>query len=139
MPDEISVINVFSLGSALAVDKVTASIAEEQHLVAYSGVAIHEREMGEHAAQNAALHWVDIHHSLGSKGNAINHLRSELDVEHVIAFGDGDNDLSMFECATECYAPANADPVILDAADEVIGHHDEDGVARFLRQRFDLE
>jgi len=27
----------------------------------------------------------------------------------------------------------------LDAADEVIGHHDEDGVARFLRQRFDLE
>ena len=139
MPDEISVINVFSLGSAVAVDKVRASIAEEQHLVAYSGVAIHEREMGEHAAQNAALHWVDIHHSLGSKGNAINHLRSELDVEHVIAFGDGDNDLSMFECATECYAPANADPVILNAADEVIGHHDEDGVARFLRQRFELE
>jgi hydroxymethylpyrimidine pyrophosphatase-like HAD family hydrolase len=57
---------------------------------------------------------------------------------HVIAFGDGDNDLSMFECATECYAPANADPMILDAADEVIGHHDEDGVARFLRQRFQL-
>ncbi|GIR69741.1 MAG: hypothetical protein CM15mP74_09920 [Halieaceae bacterium] len=55
MPDEISVINVFSLGSALAVDKVRASIAEEQHLVAYLALPIHEREMGEHAAQNAAL------------------------------------------------------------------------------------
>ncbi len=56
----------------------------------------------------------------------------------MIAFGDGDNDLSMFECASECYAPANADPMILNAADEIIGHHDEDGVARFLRKRFEL-
>ncbi|MDG2460343.1 MAG: HAD family hydrolase [Luminiphilus sp.] len=137
MPDEISVINVFALGSAEAVTHVRASIAEEPHLIAYSGVAIHEREMG-HAATEPALHWVDIHHSLGSKGNAINRLRSELDIDHVIAFGDGDNDLSMFESASECYAPANADPVILDAADKVIGHHDEDGVARFLRERFNL-
>ena len=137
MPDEISVINVFSLGSAEAVSRVRTSIADEPHLVAYSGIAIHEREMG-HSAEDAALHWVDIHHSLGSKGNAINHLRTELNIDHVIAFGDGDNDLSMFECASECYAPANADPMILDAADKVIGHHDEDGVARFLRERFDL-
>ena len=76
--------------------------------------------------------------SLGSKGNGINHLRSELSVEHVIAFGDGDNDFSMFECATESYATANADPLLIQVADEVIGHHDEDGVARFLRKRFDL-
>ena len=137
MPDEISVINVFSIGSAEAVERVRASIADEPHLVAYSGIAIHEKEMG-HVANQPALHWIDIHHSNGSKGNAINHLRGELNVEHVIAFGDGDNDLSMFECATECYAPANADPTVLTAADEVIGHHDEDGVARFLRKRFDL-
>jgi hydroxymethylpyrimidine pyrophosphatase-like HAD family hydrolase len=137
MPDEISVINVFSLGTAEAVERVRGSIADEPHLVAYSGIAIHEKEMG-HVAAQPALHWIDIHHSNGSKGNAINHLRSELNVEHVIAFGDGDNDLSMFECATECYAPANADSTILTAADEIIGHHDEDGVARFLRKRFDL-
>ena len=137
MPDEISVINVFSLGGAQAVQRVSDSIADEHHLVAYSGVAIHEREMGN-AEMEPALHWVDIHHSAGSKGNAINHLRKELKIEHVIAFGDGDNDLSMFECASECYAPANADTMILEAADEVIGHHDEDGVARFLRERFEL-
>lgn len=138
MPDEISVINVFSLGGAEAVEKVHASIADEDHLVAYSGIAVHEREMGEQATRESALHWIDIHHSLGSKGNAINHLRSELDIEHIIAFGDGDNDLSMFHCASECYAPANADSMILEAADQVIGHHDEDGVARFLRERFEL-
>lgn len=138
MPDEISVINVFSLGGSQAVERVHASISDEDHLVAYSGIAVHEREIGEHATKEPALHWIDIHHSMGSKGNAINHLRSELEIEHVIAFGDGDNDLSMFHCASECYAPANADSMILEAADQVIGHHDEDGVARFLRERFEL-
>ena len=60
MPDEISVINVFSLGGAQAVQRVSDSIADEHHLVAYSGVAIHEREMGN-AEMEPALHWVDIH------------------------------------------------------------------------------
>ncbi len=138
LPDEVSVINVFSLGSDTAVDRVRASISGEQHLVTYSGIAIHEPELGAPSTPNRGLYWIDIHHSMGSKGNAINHLRSELEIEHVIAFGDGDNDLSMFECADERYAPQNADPAILDIADKVIGHHDEDGVAHFLRERFEL-
>ena len=58
MPDEISVINVFSLGGAQAVQRVSDSIADEHHLVAYSGVAIHEREMGN-AEMDPALHWVE--------------------------------------------------------------------------------
>jgi len=81
---------------------------------------------------------VDIHHSHGSKGNGIEALRTDLGMDHVIAFGDGDNDLSMFAVATESYATANADDEVKAAATDVIGHHDEDGVARFLRRRFDL-
>lgn len=138
LPDEVSVINVFSLGSGNAVDRVRASISGEPHLVAYSGIAIQEPEPGARSSNGSALHWIDIHHSMGSKGNAINRLRSELEIDHVIAFGDGDNDLSMFQCADERYAPQNADPIILDAADQIIGHHDEDGVAHFLRERFEL-
>jgi len=57
----------------------------------------------------------------------------------VICFGDSDNDLSMFATADECYAPSNAKPEVLRAATAVIGHHNEDGVARFLRERFSLE
>jgi hydroxymethylpyrimidine pyrophosphatase-like HAD family hydrolase len=44
----------------------------------------------------------------------------------------------MFEAADESYAPANANERIKDAATAVIGHHDEEGIAHFLRQRFDL-
>ena len=56
------------------------------HLVAYTGTAIQKKN----------LCWVDIHHSHGSKGNGIEALRTDLGMDHVIAFGDGDNDLSMF-------------------------------------------
>jgi len=44
----------------------------------------------------------------------------------------------MFEAADESYAPENANDTIRSAATEIIGHHDEEGIARFLRERFDL-
>ncbi|HEY6130741.1 MAG TPA: HAD hydrolase family protein, partial [Halioglobus sp.] len=36
------------------------------------------------------------------------------------------------------YAPSNARPEVRAAATAVIGHHDEDGIAQFLRERFHL-
>jgi len=128
MPDTAHVINVSSMGPAEAVQAVIQSIENESSLVAYTGTAIQKKN----------LCWVDIHHSHGSKGNGIEALRADLNMDHVIAFGDGDNDLSMFAVSNEAYATANADDEVKNAATEVIGHHDEDGVAKFLRTRFDL-
>ena len=65
-------------------------------------------------------------------------MKTLLGIERVICFGDSDNDLSMFATADESYAPANANDRIKSAATAVIGHHDEEGIARFLRQRFAL-
>jgi hydroxymethylpyrimidine pyrophosphatase-like HAD family hydrolase len=45
----------------------------------------------------------------------------------------------MFEAADESYAPANANDVVKSAATAIIGHHDEEGIARFLRERFTLD
>lgn len=128
MPDDAHVINVSAMGPRLAIQAVIDSMQSEPHLVAYTGTAVEAKE----------LCWLDIHHSMGSKGNAITTLREELGFDQVVVFGDGDNDLSMFACADEAYAPANADDEVKAAASRVIGHHDEDGVARFLRQRFEL-
>jgi hypothetical protein len=44
----------------------------------------------------------------------------------------------MFALADESYAPVNARDDVKAAATAVIGHHDEDGISRFLRQRFSL-
>jgi hydroxymethylpyrimidine pyrophosphatase-like HAD family hydrolase len=74
-----------------------------------------------------------------SKGGAIKTLKELLGFERVICFGDSDNDLSMFETADEGYAPANANDAIKSAATAIIGHHDDEGIARFLRERFSLD
>jgi len=101
---------------------------QEDHLVAYMGVG----------ASTTDTCWLDIHHSEGSKGGAVAQLKRDLGVKRVVCFGDSDNDLSMFATADEAYAPENAKDDVKRAATAVIGHHDQDGIALFLRQRFKL-
>tara|TARA_R110002110_G_scaffold415561_2_gene650897 strand:- start:108197 stop:109018 length:822 start_codon:yes stop_codon:yes gene_type:complete len=128
MPADADITNISALGEPDAILAVQRLVQDEPNLVAYTGVAMEGR----------ALRWIDIHHSNGSKGSAVDALRRQLGLEKVICFGDGDNDLSMFSLADESYAPDNADAAVKAAATAVIGHHDEDGIARFLRERFAL-
>ena len=51
-----------------------------------------------------------------------------------MVFGDGINDLEMFEVADECYAMSNAEPELKAAATKIIESNDNDGVARWLAE-----
>lgn len=129
MPADAEITNVSALGVPSAIDAVELMISNEPNLVAYAGNTV----------EGAEFKWIDIHHVDGSKGNAVEVLRQELGASRVLCFGDSDNDLSMFAAADESYAPENAKPEVRDAATAVIGHHDQDGIARFLRERFGLD
>jgi Cof subfamily protein (haloacid dehalogenase superfamily) len=128
LPGDASITNISAIGKRTSIEKVVALVGDKPNLVAYMGTAIEDQD----------LCWVDIHHSDGSKGDAVTTLKDELKISRVICFGDSDNDLSMFEKADEAYAPENAKEPVKAAATAVIGHHDEDGIARFLRERFEL-
>ena len=129
LPKHADVTHVNSIGDPEAIEAVVDLVDDEKHLVAYSGIA----------REGSDWRWLDIHHCDASKGGAIETLKELLGLERVICFGDSDNDLSMFVAADESYAPANAKEVIKAAATAVIGHHDEEGIARFLRKRFELD
>ncbi|MGB5166264.1 MAG: HAD-IIB family hydrolase [Woeseiaceae bacterium] len=129
LPGDSRITHVNSIGASDAIKSVLHSVNGEPHLVAYSGVAFEGRQW----------RWLDVHHCDASKGGAIETLKEMLGLQRVICFGDSDNDLSMFETADECYAPENANDAIKSAATAVIGHHDDEGIARFLRERFELE
>ncbi len=128
MPGYVDVTNISALGNRAAIGRIEQLVQGEEHLVAYGGNAL----------EGDDLYWVDIHHSAASKGTAVTRLKRDLGVSRVICFGDSENDLSMFAIADECYAPSNAKESVLSAATAVIGHHDEDGIAEFLRERFSL-
>lgn len=129
LPSDATITHVNSIGDGEAINAVLQSVNDEPHLVAYSGIALEGQQW----------RWLDIHHSDASKGGAINTMKRLLGLERVICFGDSDNDLSMFEEADESYAPANANDQIKSIATAVIGHHDDEGIARFLRERFALD
>jgi len=129
MPGDAEITNISALGIPKAIESIETLIENEPMLVAYAGVAM----------EGAQLKWIDIHHRQASKGNAVEVLKQELGASRVVCFGDSDNDLSMFAVADEAYAPSNAKPAVKAAATAVLGHHDEDSVARFLRARFSLD
>ncbi|MDR3019993.1 MAG: Cof-type HAD-IIB family hydrolase [Treponema sp.] len=58
--------------------------------------------------------------------------------EEVIAFGDEENDLPMFEVAGFAAAPANAREKIRAAADLIYGPNTEEGLAAYLEKTFQI-
>jgi Cof subfamily protein (haloacid dehalogenase superfamily) len=58
--------------------------------------------------------------------------------EEVMAFGDEENDIPMFEAARFSAAPASAKDTVKARADLVTGPNTEDGVAAFLEEFFGL-
>ncbi|MGS2718294.1 HAD family hydrolase [Eionea flava] len=128
MPADMAITNISMIGDASEIDHIHHQVNTQTHLIAYSGPAI----------EGNGLKWMDIHHNNANKGNGISQLRKRLKTEKIICFGDSDNDLSMFAQSDESYATANAKQDIQDAANDVIGHHHEDGVAHYLTKRFNL-
>lgn len=80
--------------------------------------------------------YLEVFSSEAGKAAGVRRLAEIVHANRIVAFGDNDNDLSMFEIADECYATSNAPQVIQNQADGVIPSCDEDGVARFLAARF---
>lgn len=120
--------NINALGSEGEIKAICGAIKDQEHLVVYTGGDMYKED----------FHWLDIHHSASNKGGAVEMLKSSLGYDRVICFGDSDNDISMFEIADEAYSPANALDELKAISTEVVGHHDDDGIARFLRAYYSL-
>lgn len=81
-------------------------------------------------------YFLEAYSAEASKANGIKLLSDYIEHDKLICFGDNLNDIPMFELADEAYATANAVDELKEMATAVIGSCDEDGVARFLEERF---
>lgn len=80
--------------------------------------------------------WLEIMPLDTSKARAIKQLQSLLNCEKLVVFGDGKNDMDMFELADESYAVQNAHEDLKRIATGIISSNDEDGVAKWLDENF---
>ncbi|MBQ6892593.1 MAG: HAD family hydrolase [Clostridia bacterium] len=76
--------------------------------------------------------WLEVQPKAATKANAVLKLKEILGCDRIVCFGDGKNDISMFEVADECYAVANADDELKTLADGIVDKNDNDGVAKWL-------
>ncbi|TAH66922.1 MAG: HAD family hydrolase [Anaerolineaceae bacterium] len=73
-----------------------------------------------------------------SKYHAVQFLRSYLDVDTIVGFGDNQNDIALFDACDKSYAVENAINDLKQRADGVIGRNTEDAVAIWLKQNNSL-
>jgi len=122
--------------TTFALDEAAVELAERLRQVAGSGAVVHSA---------ANFYWpgwteITVQHRDAVKGAAIPALLAACGASgvDVVVYGDHLNDLSMFAVATHSIAPANAHPVVLERAAEVVSSNDEDGVVRHLLSRHGL-
>lgn len=75
-----------------------------------------------------------------SKGNALKWIcdNKAIDIKNTIAFGDNFNDIEMIEYAGVGVAMANAEEEVKQKADYIALSNNEEGVAKFLKNIFEL-
>ena len=78
--------------------------------------------------------WLEIMPVTTSKSYAISQLKEFLECDRLVVFGDGKNDVDMFEMADEAYAVENAVDDLKKIATKTIGGNNEDGVAKWLEK-----
>jgi Cof subfamily protein (haloacid dehalogenase superfamily) len=74
-----------------------------------------------------------------SKYHAVQYLRSSLNIDRIICFGDNRNDLPLFEACDYKLAVGNAVSELKEKADQVISCNYEDGVALWLQQNVSFD
>ena len=78
--------------------------------------------------------WLEIMPFRVNKANAVLELKKILGCDKIISFGDGKNDIPMFQISDECYAVENADTGLKAIATGIIESNDSDGVAKWLQE-----
>ncbi len=76
--------------------------------------------------------WLEVFPDGSGKASACLWLKEYVGADKLIVFGDGKNDISMFEAADFSYAVENADYTLKERANGIIGANTDDGVAKWL-------
>ena len=84
--------------------------------------------------------FLDITNKDTSKGNAIKKLCKYLDIptDYTVAFGDGNNDISMFETVGVGVAMGNSTQMCLESASVITTSNDDDGIYNACLNLFDI-
>lgn len=80
--------------------------------------------------------WLEIMPMQATKAHAALQLKNMCGCDYLVVFGDGLNDIPMFQLADESYAVKNAVKELEEIATGTISSNQDDGVAKWLRDNY---
>lgn len=85
-------------------------------------------------------YWLTLQDAQATKASGIRKLQELQNLQDydLTVFGDHNNDISMFKLAAVAVATANATSELRQHASEIIGHHSEDSVVKYLEFRWSM-
>lgn len=83
-------------------------------------------------------HCLEIFDAKANKAHALMNLRQMLKPDEIVAFGNKPSDIEMMKAADFCFAPENAVNEVKRIANRIIESCDNDGVAKYLKQKYEL-
>ena len=94
------------------------------------------KEFPEYAILSSYPENIEINAASAQKGYGLEQAIQKMGIqkEEVAVFGDGLNDLSMFELFPNSYAPMNAEPEVKRKAKEIIPDNNDDGVGKKINE-----
>jgi len=135
-PEDTVRIGVVASGDTLAevAAEVRREVGDRVFLQHWSAVTAEE-------ATGSTTHLLEIFGPNVSKWTAILELCASMGIDpaRTVTVGDGLNDVEMIANAGTGIAMSNACAAVLDVADAVAGHHDEDGVAEVIMRLLDRD
>lgn len=129
--------------SAVATDGLCCSAP----LITKNGVFINDPKSGEIIWENLFSNeetrdtyddvmWLEIMPKHATKADAVLRLKEMCGCDYLVVFGDGINDIPMFQVADEGYAVENAVGELKEIATGVIAGNQKDGVAMWLQDYY---
>lgn len=109
--------------------------AEEENIPEIKDMLTHfYAENIEHRRWGAPFPVIEIVKRGINKARGIKHVQNYLNIadDHIIAFGDEDNDIEMIKFATHGIAMANGLKDLKEIANETTYSNNEDGIGRYL-------
>lgn len=115
------------------VDKINVYLADQKDKEPLRRILMKEPDL---AVSSSLVNNLEINAAQATKGNALTWLAEYLKVDPkaTMAFGDGENDISMLRSAGVGVAMGNALEAAQKAAEWSTSSNDEDGIAYFLKQ-----
>ncbi|MBM0829329.1 Cof-type HAD-IIB family hydrolase [Staphylococcus epidermidis] len=116
--------------------------AEEENIPEIKDMLTHfYAENIEHRRWGAPFPVIEIVKRGINKARGIKHVQNYLNIadDHIIAFGDEDNDIEMIKFAAHGIAMANGLKDLKEIANETTFSNNEDGIGRYLNDFFNLK